>query len=321
MDDGLYAQIEMRYTQRRLDNAQRLARRTREVLAHADFQLLERERLAALGAAAGRALAAGQAEGAGASGGLADALADIDQRQRRLLEKHGYPADYLDEAALCACADCLDTGYITHANGLRTRCKCLNRALTDARLAQNGLHAAVDEHFGTYDVTIFPDEGEAPTQRERMRMLREYAWEFAEQFPNTRKKTILLSGSAGLGKTFLMNCIARRVTERGFTAARVPSYRLVQDALKDRAISNLSIQADLLALDDLGTEPLYNNITVETLYTILNERMIGGKHTLISTNLSLKQLSERYTERIASRLFAAAQARIFTLTGRDVRRG
>lgn len=315
MDDGLYAQIEMQYNQRRMDTVQRLAQREREVLALEDFQQLQRRRLQALSQAAQAALS--QQESADV---LAGALAAIDASQRTLLQKHGYPADYLNEASLCACTHCMDTGYITQLSGLRTRCKCLSRALTDARLARNGLSAAVDEHFGTYDLNVFPDEGEAPTQREQMRRLRDYALDFCQQFPSTNKKLLLFSGSAGLGKTFLMNCIARRVTERGFTAARVPSYRLVQDALQDKSISALSIQADLLALDDLGTEPLYNNITVETLYTILNERMTAGKQTLVSTNLSLKQLTDRYTERIASRLFSAKDALVIRLTGRDIRR-
>lgn len=315
MQDGLYTQIEMQYTQRRLGHAQRMAQRKLEVAALPGFQQLEQDRIAALQAAAKAALQDGQHTQV-----LDYQLTQIDARQRKLLEQHGLAPDYLDEASLCQCTQCMDAGYITHPNGLRTRCKCLTHALTDARLAQNGLHAALDQHFGTYDLSIFPDEGPPPTQRVLMQRLYDYAWEFAQQFPYTRKKVVLFSGSAGLGKTFLMNCIARRVTERGFTAARVPSYRLVQDALKDRSISTLSIQADLLALDDLGTEPLYNNITVETLYTILNERLTAGKHTLISTNLSLKQLSDRYTERIASRLFSAQDAHIIRLSGQDVRR-
>lgn len=315
MSDSLYNQIEMHYTQRRLDHAQRMAARQDKVLHIEDFQLLEQQRLKVLSAAAQTALSQGEP-----STQLAEQLAQIDAQQSALLQKHGFAPDYLDPLTLYECTHCMDYGYITHASGLRTRCSCLTRALTDARLAQNGLHAAVDQHFGSYDISIFPDEGTAPTQRTIMQRLHDYAWDYAQSFPHTKKKTLLFIGSAGLGKTFVMNCIARRVTERGFSAARVPSYRLVQDALKDRSISNLSIQADLLALDDLGTEPLYNNITVETLYNILNERLIAGKHTLISTNLSLKQLSDRYTERIASRLFSTEDTHIFRLTGQDVRR-
>ena len=61
------------------------------------------------------------------------------------------------------------------------------------------------------------------------------------------------------------------------------------------------LSCDLLILDDLGTEfpSAYVNAA---LYDIINSRMLAEKPTIISTNLSMKELEERYSERFASRI-------------------
>jgi DNA replication protein DnaC len=59
---------------------------------------------------------------------------------------------------------------------------------------------------------------------------------------------------------------------------------------------------DLLIIDDLGTE-LTNSFTNSELFNIINTRLLSGKKTIISTNLSPTQLEELYTERTSSRIF------------------
>ena len=80
------------------------------------------------------------------------------------------------------------------------------------------------------------------------------------------------------------------------------------------------LNAPLLLIDDLGTEPLMQNITITQLFNLLNERQLAGLHTVISTNLDIPELKERYTERIASRLTDSTRWRKLTLSGDDVRR-
>ena len=79
------------------------------------------------------------------------------------------------------------------------------------------------------------------------------------------------------------------------------------------------MRTPLLLLDDLGTEPLMNNITVTQLFNLLNERQMAGRHTVISTNLSLSELKDRYTERITSRLLDGRDCRRLTFIGEDIR--
>ena len=69
-------------------------------------------------------------------------------------------------------------------------------------------------------------------------------------------------------------------------------------------------------MDDLGAEfesPYYTSC----LYYIVNSRLNAGKQTVISSNLTAKQLEARYSDRIISRLFSMYQ--ILRFTGRDIR--
>ena len=62
------------------------------------------------------------------------------------------------------------------------------------------------------------------------------------------------------------------------------------------------MKADVLLIDDLGTEPILKNVTKEYLYNLINVRQINNLPTIISTNLSEDDILSRYDERIFSRL-------------------
>ena len=137
---------------------------------------------------------------------------------------------------------------------------------------------------------------------------------------------LLLSGSGGLGKTFLLNCVFERVISRGFSAVRITAFRMLEAMRRqcfgaadgDVSFDQL-LEAPLLLVDDLGSEPMMKNITVEYLFTLLNERMAAGRRTVIATNLSPVQLKERYGERVASRLLDRSKGLLIQLEGKDLR--
>ena len=136
---------------------------------------------------------------------------------------------------------------------------------------------------------------------------------------------MLIAGKSGLGKTFLLKCIAQRVAQRGYTPTYVSAYRLFETTRQaymenNSALMNPYMDVQLLLIDDLGSEPLMNNVTVTQLFNLLNERQMAGRHTVISTNLNMKELQERYTERIASRLLDETGCARLTFTGSDIRR-
>lgn len=236
---------------------------------------------------------------------------------RRRLEALGYPPNHLELQYRCAL--CRDTGYVGDAPA--RFCECFENRLR-ARRYEDGSMAGVDEQcFERFEIDLFPEQN---GQRNQMRAARRLCEDYADQFPDTRFRSLLLTGTGGLGKTFLLNCIYARVMDRGLSAVRVTAFRMFE-AMRQQHVGNDEsfdgfsslIAAPLLLIDDLGTEPMMRNITVEYLFTLLNERIAAKRHTVIATNLTLDQLKERYGERVSSRLMD--HCGVLQLTGKDLR--
>ena len=136
----------------------------------------------------------------------------------------------------------------------------------------------------------------------------------------------MFNGFPGLGKTYLLNCMGKRILQRGYSVLKLTAFKLME-ILKvsylnnDSALTSLGdlLSVDLLLIDDLGTEPRYNNITVEYLFSLINERVLSRKHTVIATNLTPSNVKERYGERIYSRLSDDNTGGFFELKGDDIR--
>ena len=128
----------------------------------------------------------------------------------------------------------------------------------------------------------------------------------------------------GLGKSFLLSCIARRLWARGYEAALYSAYdviRLMRDAYFGREDETEPLYAaDVLLIDDLGMEPMMENITLEQLFQLVNVRRSRNLAMVFSTNLNTEEIKARYTERLASRLFDRSLCRMIRLAGEDVRR-
>ena len=80
------------------------------------------------------------------------------------------------------------------------------------------------------------------------------------------------------------------------------------------------LEADLLIIDDLGTECL-NSMKLSELFTILNTRLLNLNNkvtkTIISTNLNINNIFKSYEERIGSRI--AGFYDIYYFFGDDLR--
>lgn len=134
---------------------------------------------------------------------------------------------------------------------------------------------------------------------------------FAESF-DTSRKSLLLYGPTGVGKSFLSDCIANFLLASGHSVVYYSSVTLFEELStllskrvgEDNSLFNEELlESDLLVIDDLGTE-FVNSYTIGKFFQIINERGNRGKSTIISSNLDFKTLKERYSERIASRIIA-----------------
>ena len=244
----------------------------------------------------------------------------INAEIRALLHENGLAEDAL--AMRWRCPLCRDTGYVGEAPA--RFCECFETRLR-LRQYEDGSMAGLDEqNFDKLDLSVVP---EADGQRSQLSKIASLCRAYADQYPDFQYRNLLLTGGGGLGKTFLLNCVFERVTSRGFSAVRITAFRMFE-AMRQQHIGNdpafdgfsTLIEAPLLLIDDLGTEPMMRNITVEYLFTLLNERTANRRHTVVATNLTPVQLRERYGERVASRLLDTALGAAVLFQGKDLRR-
>lgn len=248
----------------------------------------------------------------------------MNTRLAQLLRQQGYPENYLDP--VYRCPKCKDTGYV--GEPVKDMCDCLRNAFYARLYQQVGLGEKASQTFESFDLNVFPDEkieGQLFTQRQLMDILRQQCQHWADSYPKAETSDLLLMGQSGLGKTFLMHAMAKRLLDRGFNVLMMSAYRFLDVARKAYFSGQMSeldslMEADVLFLDDLGSEPLMENITIVQLFNLINERQTAGRATVISTNLNLRELRERYTERVASRLTDKRQCTQMVFMGRDIRR-
>ena len=210
----------------------------------------------------------------------------------------------------CRCKLCNDTGII---NG--KYCKCVIKRVinsesenlvlpqTDFTEAQKTAPKAISKVYGA-------------------------ARKYIDEYQSGAKPFFIIAGSSGTGKTVLASAIATEFMKNGASAVTVSAFDFVKRA-KDYhtqfAIDNYNdlftpmLDCDVLVIDDLGTETMLKNITREYLYTVINERWLRKKHTVVTTNLKPEALIDRYGEAIFSRLCDKSVASSFMVIAQNAR--
>ncbi|MBR4800864.1 MAG: ATP-binding protein [Clostridia bacterium] len=234
----------------------------------------------------------------------------------KALKDHGY--DESDMTYTPACPICKDTG---NAGG--KLCKCVWDEYILALKEICDIDACAPFAFSDADFDGIKNEN----LRRELEKLYEYFKLYAQKLPNTKAKIITLCGGTGTGKTSLASAVAREAVERGKSVKFVSAYGFDTAMLNshtsptDEKLGRISdyLTADLLVIDDLGTEPILKNVTEPYLLLVLEERENKGLCTLITTNLSPARILNRYGERVYSRLASKQNSRIFKIDGKDLR--
>ena len=240
------------------------------------------------------------------------ALAQLQEKQQALIsERNELMAQNCLSPSLLkveyVCEACKDTGYIGSE-----QCACMKHKLMDRLYDQSNVREVIRiENFDTFDLRLFSDEvmqGEGISPKENAKRNLKMAMAFAEDFTG---ENLLLYGGAGRGKTFMCNCIAKDVLERGKTVLYLTAGQLFrqleemrfhrdeEEEVKDW--DNELLEADLLIIDDLGTE-FATMFTASELFRIVNDRKLRKKPVVISTNLDYRALMDQYSDRVMSRL-------------------
>ncbi len=322
LDGKLLRRAKERLDRRRAQNEEEYARRREEAYAK-NPRLRDIDRRLREGAAQAVMTALGRGtDPVEALDALREENLNLQESRRMELLRVGLPTDYLDEKYVCP--KCRDTGY----RGTEL-CVCLLELYAqEQRRDLSALLKLGEETFDSFRLDYYddtPDPATGISPRAVMAYVYDLCCQYARGF-SSESLNLFLSGGTGLGKTFLSTCIAREVSERGYsvvydTAAGAFSKYETEKFGKDgaeeaRADVRRMENCDLLILDDLGTE-FTTAYTVSALYTLLNTRLTGGKKTVISSNLTVEELGARYSPAIMSRLLGEFHTVKFA--GSDVR--
>lgn len=242
-------------------------------------------------------------------------LDKLKEKKIALLKKLGKSPHDLEP--IFECNLCNDTGFVLE-NGKNSFCSCLKQKLYNLEFNKSNLGNLEKENFDNFNLNLYSDEINKEkyhsdiSPKQNILIIKKICENFIYHFDNPEEKNLLFIGNTGLGKTFLSSCIANAMLKQGKTVLyqtapvmldAVINYRFNKPNCNFNIIDNL-LSVDLLVIDDLGTETM-NNMKFTELFNIINSRLLNQNNvitkTIISTNLSLKNIFDNYEERLGSR--------------------
>lgn len=241
------------------------------------------------------------------------------EQERQALVQAAFPAGWLDETPVCEV--CGGSGYLGSS-----MCSCLKELCRQEQLQELRKRNLADQRFENFRLDYYsegydPKIGASPraVMEKTLNRCRNYAAMFAPGIGN-----LLFVGGTGLGKTFLATAIAASVMEKGCIVAYEGSISLFNKLERakftpteeNRQEAEALTRADLLVIDDLGTE-MAGAFVTSALYGLLEERLRQGKSMVITTNLTVEEFAKRYSPQIASRLYGEFSR--LTFVGTDIR--
>ena len=248
-------------------------------------------------------------------------IEDLRKEKKQLLFALGYDEDFFEP--VYTCKDCKDTGYI---NG--EKCHCFKQEVINVVYSQSNIKNILSrENFNSFSYEYYSDEEINPTtglsSLDTAKRAVDECKHFIEDFEH-KPKNLFFYGNTGVGKTFLSNCVAKELLEKGYSVIYFTAFQLfdilskgVFDRDADAIAAHQNIfDCDLLIIDDLGTE-FANSFTTSQLFLCVNERLLRQKSTIISTNLNLNQMIDMYSERTWSRI--SSNYTLIKLFGDDIR--
>lgn len=267
--------------------------------------------LSSLGSAAAIAAISGKTE---AMAGFSDKCQKLQERKNEILESANV------EGINPCCSLCNDTGY---TDG-RT-CNCVKQLAIKLNLDDLSKEFPVSSTgFSDFDLKYYPDTADKNGVIPRkimtsvFKMSKEYCLSFSKD-----SESILFMGGVGLGKTHLSLAIVKEIISKGYSVIYGSAQNIFNDIEKEHFSYSGStermdalLNCNLLVIDDLGTE-FSTSFTQSAFYNIVNTRILKHAPTIISTNLSFKELEERYTPRISSRFIGNYE--MIKFFGNDIR--
>lgn len=235
---------------------------------------------------------------------------DLKNKKYKLLSDNGISPNDLE--LQYSCTICKDTGFLKSGG----KCNCFKQQIINEFYKMSNLEKILNkQNFSNFNFDVFSTEkieGATISPRENMIVISDICSKFVSNFNIENDENLLFYGGTGLGKTYMCNCIAKALLDKGYLVIYQTSFKILEileDYKFNRSASNDLVEdnyknlfnCDLLIIDDLGTE-LNNSFTSSEIFNIINTRLVSGKKIIISTNLTPLQLGKTYTQRTLSRI-------------------
>ncbi len=282
--------------QRKLNAEFEYEEKIKPLTQNAEYSKLQKE-LATLIIEEAKSLAYGMTE---ESKKLSKKIEEDKKRMEQIAKKNGLSGVCVNYS----CKTCKDEGYVEGK-----MCECLKKEISGLLLKGSG--------FGKL-------ENFADAKKTCGELLPIY--NLMQKWCNSdfKKNLIFIAGPTGVGKTYLMRAMANELISRGKIVKLTTAFNMNLDFRDFTKYHNEEcmkkyLNCEVLFIDDLGTEPIFKNVTLESLYLIINERKMRKIPTVITSNLDMNDIKERYDERVFSRIADRETSITIYLDGDDKR--
>ena len=310
LTNSQYEHIMKLYEEHQYQNRDLLDERKKRVLQSIPEYAALEDKISSLSVHFGKQLLLGDEK---AMSRLKEELSGLRAKKQKLLTSGGFTSDYLDP--IYHCSDCKDTGYIGFE-----KCHCFKQQIVNFLYSQSNLTEFLKENnFAALSYSYYQNEDLLRFKKAVM-LAKDFIQTFKYDYHN-----LFFYGTVGTGKSFLSGCIAKELMDQGLSVIYFSSTALFDrlsqavfdhSSKEDHDLHDDLYTCDLLIIDDLGTE-LTTNFSSSQFFSCLNERIIRKKSIIISTNLSLQELRDRYSDRIFSRI--TSNFDLCKITGPDIR--
>lgn len=254
---------------------------------------------------------------------LAKKLANLKAERSELLNNLGLDESYLKLTYHCDI--CKDKGTFKGKS-----CQCRKKLLAEKLYDQSMIYERIaKENFSTFNINLFRknrQEGEDISPYENIKSILKSIRNYLNKFEKGATN-LYFFGNVGTGKTFMINCIAKELMDKGVSVLYQSSGELLEflnsyifmfnkDKAENKAKQDLIFDVDVLIIDDLGAE-YKSDVSLANLFEVINKRLVANKTTIISSNISIWDLDRVYDKRISSRIMGEYQPLKFY--GNDIR--